>query len=134
MNKAKLFFLPNVSDEGDLPRKPGVYYVTALWHVYYVGRSTNLYLRWRDHHRYEQWTCLCPFGRIHYQTLPAKDLAVREKEAIEHFQGIGEANWNYTTTQASVISRWLLRLKMAAFAILVGSFVITLLYQLSFNK
>ena len=77
----------------ELPQNAGVYYITALWIVLYVGKAKNLRNRWRtDHHRYQQFKLLYPFGRLHYKVLGLSQITSYEKAEITKFRPA----WNGT--------------------------------------
>jgi excinuclease UvrABC nuclease subunit len=91
----RIFWLPSkpVKKLKELPPTAGVYYITALWIVLYVGKAKNLRSRWRtDHHRYQQFKLLHPFGRLHYQILALAQIGNYEKKQIARFQPA----WNGT--------------------------------------
>ncbi len=84
----RVFSLPHcsVAQLSHLPRCAGIYYVTAFGLIFYIGKAKNLRQRWQQHHRLAQFRLLAPFGRLHYQTLPAADVAVAEKRAIARYR------------------------------------------------
>ncbi|CAN1209460.1 GIY-YIG nuclease family protein [Tumidithrix helvetica PCC 7403] len=91
----KIFLLPSKSIHKlhELPTEAGVYYVTAFWLVFYVGQAKNLRNRWRkNHQRYNQFKLLAPFGRLHYKTMPASQIATYEKAEIKYYKPV----WNYS--------------------------------------
>jgi len=91
----RIFRLPSkpVAKLKELPQDAGVYYITALWIVLYVGKTKNLRNRWKkDHHRYQQFKLLYPFGRLHYKTLTASQITSYEKSEIAKFRPA----WNGT--------------------------------------
>ncbi len=91
----RIFWLPSKSIEKlkELPQDAGVYYVTALWIVLYVGKAKNLRNRWKPaHHRYQQFKLLHPFGRLHYQVLSINQITSYEKVEISKFRPA----WNGT--------------------------------------
>lgn len=92
----RVFWLPSKSIDNlkELPQDAGVYYITALWVVLYVGKAKNLRNRWRtNHHRYQQFKLLQPFGRLHYQVVSLKQLDQYEKAEIAKFN----PKWNGTS-------------------------------------
>lgn len=91
----RIFWLPSKSIQKlkELPQDAGVYYVTALWIVLYVGQAKNLRVRWKTaHHRHQQFSLLHPFGRLHYKVLAIKQLDFYEKAEIARFRPA----WNRT--------------------------------------
>lgn len=88
-----VFFLPSLSinDLAQLPDKAGIYYVTAGWRIFYVGRAQNLRQRWQRHHRYPQFRLLSPFGRLHYRLVKPNCLDRQEKLDIQRLK----PHWNY---------------------------------------
>lgn len=76
-----------------LPEQPGVYYMTALWHIFYVGKAINLRKRLTARHqRYPQLKVLTPLARVHYQVLPKQQISAYEKAEIAKLN----PDWNYT--------------------------------------
>ncbi|WP_339367527.1 GIY-YIG nuclease family protein [Thalassoporum mexicanum] len=71
-----------------LPRSPGIYYITAFWLVFYVGKATNLRRRWsgKNHQRYNQFKILAPFARLHYKTMPRHRIDGYEKAEIDRLR------------------------------------------------
>jgi hypothetical protein len=91
----KIWRLPSkpITKLKELPQEPGVYYITALGIVLYVGKAKNLRNRWNtSHHRYQQFKILHPFGRLHYRTLSLSKISAHEKTEIAKFQ----PQWNGT--------------------------------------
>jgi hypothetical protein len=91
----RIFWLPSkpVAKLKELPQDAGVYYITALWIVLYVGKAKNLRNRWKkDHHRYQQFKLLHPFGRLHYKVLTVNQITSYEKSEITKFRPA----WNGT--------------------------------------
>lgn len=88
-----VFFLPSKSRHqlDELPAEAGIYYVTAFWIVFYVGRSKNMRSRWRRHHKHNQFEMLGMFGRLHYRILPESKLQTYEKTEIARL----DPPWNY---------------------------------------
>jgi hypothetical protein len=88
-----LFFLPSkpINRLSELPKTPGVYYITAWWIVFYVGKSKNLHRRWQSHHRHAQFAALQPFGRLHYKQLSFKKIHNYELAEIARLK----PKWNY---------------------------------------
>jgi hypothetical protein len=88
-----LFFLPSkpIDRLGELPDGAGIYYVTACWRVFYVGKSKNLRQRWKTHHRHPEFAALQPFGRLHYRRLPLNRLHTYELTEIRRLRPL----WNY---------------------------------------
>ena len=77
----------------ELPQDAGVYYITVLGIVLYVGKAKNLRNRWKSsHHRYQQFKLLHPFGRLHYLVLHQSQIHAYEKAEIAKFQ----PKWNGT--------------------------------------
>ncbi|MCA1904482.1 MAG: GIY-YIG nuclease family protein [Cyanobacteria bacterium KgW148] len=89
----QVFFLPSVSLPRHLPPRSGIYYVTAAWVIFYVGKSANLRRRWRSHHKQAEFEALRPFGRIHYHLLPTDRLQAQESKEIKRLQ----PPWNNKT-------------------------------------
>ncbi|PZO40816.1 MAG: endonuclease [Pseudanabaena frigida] len=92
----RIFWLPSkpITKVKELPQDAGVYYITALWIVLYVGKAKNLRNRWKTaHHRYQQFKLLHPFGRLHYRVLSLKQLDAYEKLEIARLR----PTWNQTT-------------------------------------
>ncbi|WP_019502602.1 GIY-YIG nuclease family protein [Pseudanabaena sp. PCC 6802] len=84
----RIFFLPSkaIAKLHELPEVAGIYYVTALWRLFYIGKATNLRRRWRkNHQRYNQFKIL-PFGRLHYKTMPASKIDDYERAEIQRCQ------------------------------------------------
>lgn len=80
-----LFSLPSVDlcSKKDLPPVSCVYFVVdAASVVQYVGKASNLALRWKQHHRFEQ---LCGMGeiRIYWLSAPVESIGEIEKVFIE---------------------------------------------------
>ena len=91
----RIFWLPSkpVAKLKELPQNAGVYYITALWIVLYVGKAKNLRNRWKTaHHRYQQFKLLHPFGRLHYKLLATNQTHSYEKSEISRFRPA----WNGT--------------------------------------
>jgi hypothetical protein len=88
-----LFLLPSkpINRLYELPPKAGIYYITACWLVFYVGKSKNLHRRWQSHHRYNQFAALYPFGRLHYRLLPLAKIHSYELTEIARLK----PKWNY---------------------------------------
>jgi hypothetical protein len=88
-----LFFLPSkpIDRLTELPNTAGIYYVTACWQVFYVGKSKNLRHRWKSHHRHPEFAALQPFGRIHYRLLPHHRTHAYELAEIRRLK----PHWNY---------------------------------------
>jgi hypothetical protein len=88
-----LFLLPSkpIDRLYELPKVAGVYYITAWWIVFYVGKSKNLHRRWISHHRHAQFAALYPFGRLHFKTLPAAKIHNYELAEIARLR----PKWNY---------------------------------------
>lgn len=80
--------LPSVSvtDRLTLPEVPAVYIVHAPDAVLYVGRTIQLYTRWRYHNRYEQLSAI-PDARISWIAMPGGEhgLRVVEMQCIARF-------------------------------------------------
>lgn len=87
----QVFFLPSVSQPQHLPPRPGIYYITGAWVIFYVGKSQNLRQRWRSHHRQSEFSALHPFARIHYSLVPSDRLQDEESKEIKRLQ----PPWNY---------------------------------------
>jgi len=95
LERMRIFWLPSkpVKKLKELPPDAGVYYITALWIVLYVGKAKNLRNRWKtNHHRYQQFKLLHPFGRLHYKVLAASQITAYEKSEITKFRPA----WNGT--------------------------------------
>jgi hypothetical protein len=91
----KIFFLPSkaIAKLHELPEVAGVYYVTAFWRLFYVGKATNLRRRWRkNHQRYNQFKILSPFGRLHFKVMPAHRIDDYERMEIQRCK----PPWNYS--------------------------------------
>ncbi|MCL1492126.1 MAG: GIY-YIG nuclease family protein [Pseudanabaena sp. Salubria-1] len=91
----RIFWLPSkpVKKLKELPQDAGVYYITALWIVLYIGKAKNLRSRWKTaHHRYQQFKLLHPFGRLHYKVLTPNQIHSYEKDEIARFR----PTWNGT--------------------------------------
>lgn len=91
----RVFFLPSkaIAKLNELPEVAGVYYVTAFWRLFYVGKATNLRRRWRkNHQRYNQFKILSPFGRLHFKVMPAHRINDFEKLEIKQLN----PPWNYS--------------------------------------
>jgi len=89
LERMRIFWLPSkpVKKLKELPQDAGVYYITALWIVLYVGKAKNLRNRWKtNHHRYQQFKLLHPFGRLHYKVLAASQISAYEKSEITKFR------------------------------------------------
>lgn len=102
LQKMRIFGLPSkpIKKLKELPQDAGVYYVTALWIVLYVGKAKNLRNRWRpsSHHRYQQFRLLHPFGRLHYKVLGIHQIIPYEKSEIAKFRPA----WNRTSMNPSL--------------------------------
>lgn len=130
----RIFLLPSkpIGKLHELPTKPGVYYVTAFWVLFYVGQATNLRKRWagKKHQRYNQFGILAPFGRIHYKTLPAHKLNIYEKSEILKLKPY----WNASTVPdfyalvGFFFAVWLRVIFYAAFVILAIALVIYVIW------
>ena len=91
----RIFWLPSkpVKKLKELPQDAGVYYITALWIVLYIGKAKNLRSRWKTaRHRYQQFKLLHPFGRLHYKVLTPNQIHSYEKDEIARFR----PTWNGT--------------------------------------
>jgi len=76
-----------------LPDQSGVYYMTALWRLFYVGKAVNLRKRLTARHqRYRQIKILAPFARVHYKVLPKAQISSYEISEIKKLK----PDWNYT--------------------------------------
>jgi hypothetical protein len=92
----RIFFLPSkaIAKLNELPEVAGIYYVTAFWRLFYVGKATNLRRRWcKNHQRYNQFKILSPFGRLHFKVMPAHKIDDYEKKEIQRLK----PSWNYST-------------------------------------
>lgn len=76
-----------VEERGRLPKESGIYFVlNATGVVQYIGRTTNLYLRWIGHHRLDQYNAMTG-ARIAWLTMSNPDLLPAiEQACIEYFQ------------------------------------------------
>ncbi len=91
----RVFFLPSqtLNNLKQMPEKSGVYYMTALWQLLYVGKAINLRKRLTSgHQRYRQLKILVPFARIHYKILPKTKISFYEINEIKNLKPC----WNYT--------------------------------------
>jgi Flp pilus assembly protein TadB len=91
----RIFFLPSkaIAKLHELPVGSGVYYVTAFWRLFYVGKARNLRRRWqKNHQRYNQFKILSPFGRLHFKVMPAHKIDDFEKKEIQRLN----PPWNYS--------------------------------------
>jgi hypothetical protein len=91
----RIFFLPSkaIAKLHELPEVAGVYYVTAFWRLFYVGKATNLRRRWRkNHQRYNQFKILAPFGRLHFKVMSAHKIDDYERMEIQR----RKPPWNYS--------------------------------------
>ncbi|AFY75394.1 putative endonuclease [Synechococcus sp. PCC 7502] len=91
----KIFFLPSraIASLNQMPEESGVYYMTALWRLFYVGKAVNLRRRLTARHqRYKQIKILTPFARVHYKVLPKHQISAYEREEIKSLKPC----WNYT--------------------------------------
>lgn len=91
----RVYFLPSkaIADLKKMPEDSGVYYMTALWQLFYVGKAVNLRKRLTARHqRYKQIKLLVPFARIHYRILPKHQISGYERSEILSLQ----PKWNYT--------------------------------------
>lgn len=130
----RIFWLPSktVTELKELPRNAGIYYVTALWVVLYVGKTKNLRDRWKSsHHRYEQFKLLRPFGRLHYRVLPSDRISAYEKLEISRLQPA----WNYTNraTFWSLFCLFVLVWGRAVFYLIVFLLVVAVLIYMIAN-
>jgi excinuclease UvrABC nuclease subunit len=129
-----VFWLPSkpVTKLKELPQDAGVYYITSMWVVLYVGKAKNLRNRWKtDHHRYQQFKLLHLFGRLHYKVLSIKQIAAYEKAEIAKLRPAwnGTARvtfWNLFCLFVAVWGRVIVYAALILFAIAV---VIYLLLQ-----
>ncbi|PZU97927.1 MAG: endonuclease [Pseudanabaena sp.] len=130
----RVFWLPSKTVERlkELPPTAGVYYITAIWIVLYVGKAKNLRNRWRtDHHRYQQFKLLHPFGRLHYQVLALNQIGSYEKSQIAKFQPAwnGTARVTFWNLLCLFLSIWMRVIVYAALLIGIILIVIYLLYN-----
>lgn len=91
----RVFFLPSkaIAHLKQMPEQPGVYYMTALWRLFYVGKAVNLRKRLTiRHQRYKQFKILAPFARVHYRILPKTKISQYEIAEIK----LLKPSWNYT--------------------------------------
>jgi putative transposase len=73
------------SDRHLLPRKSGVYFALSLTEdVLYVGQTTNLYLRWKVHHRLERLEAM-QCQHIAWYSCPRDRLEEIEWEMIQRY-------------------------------------------------
>jgi len=129
-----VFWLPSkpVTKLKELPQDAGVYYITAVWIVLYIGKAKNLRNRWKtDHHRYQQFKLLHLFGRLHYKVLSIKQITAYEKAEIVKLRPAwnGTARvtfWNLLCLFVAVWGRVIVYAALVLFAIAV---VIYLLLQ-----
>jgi hypothetical protein len=87
-SEMRIFFLPSkaIAKLHELPEVAGVYYVTAGWRLFYIGKATNLRRRWRkNHQRYNQFKIL-PWGRLHYKTMSASKIDDYESAEIHRYR------------------------------------------------
>ncbi|MCS6959465.1 MAG: GIY-YIG nuclease family protein [Pseudanabaenaceae cyanobacterium SKYGB_i_bin29] len=115
----RVFLLPSVPQPHYLPPRSGLYYITAAWLIFYVGKSQNLRQRWRTHHRRREFHSLAPFGRIHYRLLPPHQLTIWEQREIKRLC----PPWNYRpnlTDWEKTRLQITIGLRMASFVSLVG--------------
>jgi hypothetical protein len=86
----RIFLLPSlpIHKLNQLPTSAGIYYITAFWLVFYVGKASNLRRRWsgRNHQRYNQFKILSPFARLHYKTMPKHKISAYEKAEIDRLK------------------------------------------------
>lgn len=130
----RIFWLPSTTVERlkELPATAGVYYITALWIVLYVGKAKNLRNRWRtDHHRYQQFKLLHPFGRLHYRVLALNQIGSYEKSQIARFQPAwnGTARATFWNLLCLFLAIWMRVLVYAALLIGIISIVIYLFFS-----
>ena len=131
----RIFLLPSkaIANLKQLPEQSGVYYMTALWHIFYVGKATNLRKRLTpQHRRYGQLRILSPFARLHYQVLPKEKISAFEKAEIQSLK----PDWNYTKVLKSwgllkfALGFWLrFWLGVALVAIFIGYLTYVLILQ-----
>lgn len=91
----RVFFLPSkaIANLKQLPEQSGVYYMTAMWRLFYVGKAVNLRKRLTARHqRYNQIKIFVPFARVHYKVLPQKIISEYERAEIKNLKPC----WNYT--------------------------------------
>jgi hypothetical protein len=81
--KLPLFLLPYVtpSNRHKLPKASGIYYVTQMGQVRYVGKSVNMRSRWIDHQKLDYMHG--PGWRISYRRIPFWLIDGREWEEIK---------------------------------------------------
>jgi len=121
----RIFCLPSkpVVKLKELPQDAGVYYITALWIVLYVGKAKNLRNRWKTaHHRYQQFKLLHPFGRLHYKILAINQIRSYEKAEIIRFRpawnGTARATfWNLLCLFVAVWGRVMIYILLLSLAI-----------------
>jgi hypothetical protein len=128
----RIFGLPSkpVTKLKELPHSAGVYYITALWIVLYIGKAKNLRNRWKStHHRYEQFKLLHPFGRLHYQVLAPHQIHGYEKSQIFRFRPVwnGSARasfWDLLGLFIAVWGRVIIYLLVVVIAIAIALYLI----------
>ncbi|MDX1976377.1 MAG: GIY-YIG nuclease family protein [Pseudanabaenaceae cyanobacterium bins.68] len=127
-----IFILPakSVNHLEELPKAPGIYYITACWMVFYVGKSQNLRRRWQSHHRLRQFIGLQPFGRLHYRLMPLEQIHAYELAEIERLKPA----WNYQQSLSwwqsllLIVKLWLVALGWLLWALLIFGGTITLIW------
>ena len=129
----RIFWLPSkpVVKLKELPQDAGVYYITALWIVLYVGKAKNLRNRWKtDHHRYQQFRLLHPFGRLHYKILAINQIHSYEKAEIIRFRpawnGTARATfWDLLCLLVAVWGRVMIYILLLSLAIAVFIYLLS---------
>jgi hypothetical protein len=129
----RIFFLPSksIAKLHELPETAGVYYVTAFWRLFYVGKATNLRKRWRkNHQRYNQFKIL-PLGRLHYKLMPASKIDAYERAEIQRYN----PPWNYSTVPEfyGLIRYFLLVwFKLIFYLVLLGALIAIAIYAFQY--
>ncbi len=130
----RVFWLPSkpVTKLKELPQNAGVYYITAVWIVLYVGKAKNLRNRWKtDHHRYQQFKLLHLFGRLHYKVLSTNQITAYEKAEIAKLRPAwnGTARVTFWNLLCLFVAVWGRVIVYAALILLAIAVVIYLLLQ-----
>jgi excinuclease UvrABC nuclease subunit len=129
-----VFLLPSkpIHKLKELPTGSGIYYVTAFWIIFYVGKAVNLRHRWSNHHRFQQFQQLAPFGRLHYRLVARHAIAKQEKADIKRLK----PHWNnqpQPTLWSLLILFLQLWLRLLVYGVLCGS-IVWVIFHLYFSK
>jgi len=132
--RIRVFFLPSkaIANLKQMPDQSGVYYMTALWRLFYVGKAINLRKRLTARHqRYRQIKILAPLARVHYKVLPKEKISQYESSEIKSLRPC----WNYTNVPKfwgllGLFLRFWLRFWFYSFALAIAiSYILYLFFS-----